>query len=244
MKKICALISGILAIAISSCSSNKTDYEGFGTGIIRVTGDFSIGNRGGLMALPPQPFNSHINEYFTSPPFTMQFDTTWGKQFSFHTVSFPAMYYFDDGEHADINILAMPGDTITIDYSDNFIPTVSGPKVTTDYYNTSVEIYMLDNKRRQLDRPGSNATPEEIAKADEEYHQALEALFRKNTDNAGSIAVMWHIGRENWDRLLPEISTELRNHPLLAPSLAFMHRCVNYGIVVTPAEEKTFTPEN
>lgn len=244
MKKFCSLILGILSVATSSCSDNTTNYESFGTGIIRVVGDFSLGSRAHLMALPPQPFNSQINQYFTSPPATLQSDMTGGNKFTFHTVSFPAMYHFDDGEHADINILAMPGDTITIDYSDSYIPTVTGPKVTTDYYDTSVEIYMLGTKRSQLEKPGSNATAEEIAKADEEYHQALEALFKKNTDNAGAIAVMWYIGRENWDRLLPEISTELRNHPLLAPSLAFMHRCVNYGIVITPAEEKTFNPKN
>lgn len=238
LKKFFLTVALIAALA-SPALGQDTQYSPFGTGIIRITDSFNMPVS--MAPVPPQLFNVYVNGFFSTPQNIQTFNPTGVATVEFKTASYPALFHYLNvgGTKAEIDILAMPGDTITVNYlAGKFFPEVTGPKTTRDYYRVQEPLHDAQQKLWAIERD-TNSTEADIEAARAEFQTTLRELFLANVDNAGSVAVLMKIDRSSWKELLPLIKPEALESPLITPTYWFMRRCILNDIIITPAEVKS-----
>lgn len=239
LKILRSVIAALCVVLAGSIAQGKCSHQ---QGIIRVIDPALNGDSLYLSPIPPQLFNTYVNGMFTTPR-DIQSVVPVGNTVEFTTASYPALYEYlnPNGVSAEIFILAMPGDTITVEYHPGeYYPTVAGPKTTLDAFRIQEPIHNAYQKLLRIER-STSASDAEKASARDEYQSTLRALVEANLDNAGSVAVLIKMDRSSWDELLPKIQPQAYASPLIAPTYYFMLRCVNWGVKVTPAEVTEYT---
>ena len=209
------------------------------TGVIRVISNPKYSPGAGFISfLPPVMFDLEVMQMALTPAQLLYAEVDSAGVQSFPLVSMPALYSYSNSRGAAWNadVLAMPGDTILVDYRNRgSYAEVTGPKVTVDYYNMSCAVSKLYKKFLAV-KFSEGATQDALDKAEAEFQAGVKELFLANTDNAGAICALKSLDRKEWNELLPMISKDVYEHPLLYPTYLFMDRCVKYSMTFVPGK--------
>lgn len=228
MKKILLFLCVSAVFAFVSCSTDTMNTD---TGSIKVILGQCDADSVQLGAVAPRLFDVSCNFMFATPGEMQNVPVEDGKAF-FHTDDAPALYCYG----LDVLFLAMPGDQVTLDFTDSVdYPEISGPKATVDAFEARRKTLAIENDIEGTAR-SAGADEAELSVAHEKCQAALKELFLENKDNAGSVGILLHIDRKDWDSLLPMIPESVYAHPLVAPTYSFMKRCVILDLKPVPVK--------
>lgn len=221
MKKSTLLATLLLPLIASAETSGK----------ITITGQ-NPGDEVALAPYTPAVGFGELMEMFITPDQIQQVTVGADSTAVFDVAPYPAFYHWvnTNDTRAEITIAAMPGDNITLKYmAGEYWPAIIAPKATADIIAIQKAIYpYYQENLRKSHAEGAGEADKEAAKA--EFQQHMKELSLANSDNAGGIYAAFYANRHDWKELLSHLKPEALESPVIAPTWAFMMRCVNWGV--------------